>query len=81
MSTALATVSNMSDAPLHSEFPFRANVSSLRALSISKHQFQMIFTSREGRGSTRYREITRVFHCLSTEVQGLFAGTSVALHD
>jgi hypothetical protein len=26
MSTALATVSNMSDASLHSEFPFGANV-------------------------------------------------------
>lgn len=31
MSTAGATVSNMNDAPLHSEFPFRANVSSLQA--------------------------------------------------
>jgi formate hydrogenlyase transcriptional activator len=31
MSTALATVSNMTDAPLHSEFPFGANVSSLQA--------------------------------------------------
>jgi formate hydrogenlyase transcriptional activator len=31
MSTAFATVSNMTDAPLHSEFPFGANISSLQA--------------------------------------------------